>query len=91
MSGSVVEVCWLESSYKDTFVFPRIVMSGAMNSVCSVLYSAEELQELVQRSVACVSVERRVQHIALLSHCLRDVKSAIRATLNLYQNKFHYR
>ena len=56
-----------------------------------VLLSAKELQELVVVSEACVRVERQVRHIALLPHCLRDLKSAIIGTLKSYQNKFDVR
>ena len=68
----VVRVC---------FVLPRIVKSGIMYSLTCALFSAKELQELVESSVACVCAEKRVRHISLLPHSLRDLKSAIHGTL----------
>jgi hypothetical protein len=53
--------------------------------------SAKDLQELVAVPEACVHIERQVRHIALLPHCLRDVKSAIIGTLKSYHNKFDVR
>jgi hypothetical protein len=52
--------------------------------------SKKELQELVVVPEACVRVERQVRHIALLPHCLRDLKSAIIGTLQSYHNKFDF-
>jgi hypothetical protein len=62
-----------------------------MKFVSGVQFSAKELQDLVTVCVACVRVERRVRHIALLPNCLGDLKSAINRTLNSYQNNFDVR
>jgi hypothetical protein len=56
-----------------------------MKFVSGVQFSAKELHDLVAVCVACVRVERRVRHIALLPNCLGDLKSAINRTLNSYQ------
>jgi hypothetical protein len=56
-----------------------------------VLFSARELQELVAVPEACVRVVRQIRHIALLPHCLQDLKSAIFGTLKSYQDKFDVR
>ena len=62
-----------------------------MKFLSGVLFSAKELQELVEVSVARVRVKRQVRHIALLPNCLGDLKSAINWTLNSYQNNYDVR
>jgi len=62
-----------------------------MKFLSGVLFSAKELQDLVVLPEACLRVERQVRHIALLPHCVRDLKSAIIGTLKSYQNNFDVR
>jgi len=62
-----------------------------MTFLSRALFSAKELQEMVGVSEACVRCERQVRRIALLPHCLRDIESAIKATLRAYKNKFDVR
>jgi hypothetical protein len=79
------------NGFKNILLVAENRKSSVMSSLYGPLFTRKELQELLEGSVTCVCVEKRVRHVGLLPHSLGYLKSAIHGTLNSYQNKFDVR